>query len=1160
MRETVEALFTLVRNSPDVLDEKSLKCLIGAIGDVFPRDELHSFFESRCFALGFAVRLDSGSIAPERSRVNFSKLYALNTSVPSSSDPSLCYVSVGDLLLSIPVTHVPTAEMVGHIHSTLGPVIGRQFILYHMSADGSSGHECVPGQSGSRFVAETLNATRPMPTSPRSTITPHSARIRSQSLDHPRVLCLCCSGPATYPGRGRQSLRESSDVHTYRHSLYRSHSASRPICAGHSAMRQKMTSLYFSAAVVEDPTQVGSTSRWILPTSSASPGIHIPNSSLFVFHAPAEFDLGKLRTVMSPSINDGSPQSTPFARELTPAFEANRATNLMSVIQDLINRRVLSDSAMDTPERLLVLGSGMFQRQRDELRRMYGPLNAHVVSKTVAVSELARQLAPPQLERLLAVADSQGQKERPLLVQLARGQWTELAPKDVRLSAQMLGPTVTGALRKGHVVPLPEHELGSLALNRLKSEFASKLLVNTEWRIKIKLQPWTFPVFIPFVDGNGVAGIELLEMEDCRKGFRVIENRGVVITKWAGLLAHATEKLEVRVDRSASAADVLAGVADALPLRHGLTWMNRLKFDGPTNASLRQDLHWCASEYLSLSMGPQFLLQRRFDDVQVAGDAVQAGKREPAAGQGAAPMLWEVVGSEWNSDANRTVLTQWAGRAEPDEAFSPASRTRRLMAKLTAGAPVTGTVASELEELGIDSNTEYSRFYLPDPPSRDESDAGDSTVQKDAPVQKKRVTIDTALPPVTVTIDTALPPMTVTSDTVVPAVSPRSPRSPVSPPLSPRSAKTPMSPIGRSRRQSLASREPRVLRSSKDTRQFEFHPFDPNLILTGSRGGVISLIDADKDVTLMQTRVDTSPVLGLSWLRAHMNVALYGASSSGLVGMLKLGDTAMDYQPIGRFQNLSSVSINCTDDYFLVSGFSRDVSLFDLVSGKKVSELKEIHSNFINITRFANFSPHLLATSSFDSTCKLWDLRKPPTSCVASYTTPTLNVMCCFSPLDDCLLVSGLDSNVVQLSVKAGLVPNIPPETLAAAIPARNSSSNYRRAVYTADGDAFITAGTDENFMRVIDAATGRSKSVCTFDGLLDAFDARLASNGYRYSPLKQAADMTVGPEEVDPAKTAEYVQSLRGHPIFTQEVGVLLYPFDRSRSSYICTTQIPSI
>jgi hypothetical protein len=39
--------------------------------------------------------------------------------------------------------------------------------------------------------------------------------------------------------------------------------------------------------------------------------------------------------------------------------------------------------------------------------------------------------------------------------------------------------------------------------------------------------------------------------------------------------------------------------------------------------------------------------------------------------------------------------------------------------------------------------------------------------------------------------------------------------------------------------------------------------------------------------------------------------------------------------------------------------------------------MPNVHSHFINITRFANRSPHIFATASFDHSCKVWDLRQP---------------------------------------------------------------------------------------------------------------------------------------------------------------------------------------
>jgi len=712
------------------------------------------------------------------------------------------------------------------------------------------------------------------------------------------------------------------------------------------------------------------------------------------------------------------------------------------------------------------------------------------------------------LEAILSLAEAQGVKERPLLVELSQGQWNELCPKDFRLCSAMIGPT-----RLSRSVPLPGRE----AEERLMAQFSSVHMNNNSWNIKLKYENLSNPVFFPSGGdlANQVPPVGLLEQlspEDCLRGFKIFKNEngnGVLITSWTGFCDSLPTG--IALDRSGRVKDVVCLLRKALKVRHAniISGFPEISFQNyQQKDSLRSDLHWCSNQFLTLSLvkGPKLLV--------VAHDNL----------------------SKISTTMTVRTVSVWEHTDETEDPFIR-SPTARLMARISATG-MTGATEAEAQELGVDINTEYSRFWLSETDD-DDNEIGEhfsaGTTQEEA------------------VVETGAGQAMKVKDEEDEGVRPATPRSP-------------MTPVSRNRQEKIFG-DPRVIRCSRDTRQFEFHPFDPNLILSGSRFGVVSLLNAKDDFCLMQTRVDTSPILGLSWLRAHMNIALYGASSSGIVGVLKMDDAGIDHQPIGRFQNLSSVTVNCTDDYFLVSGFSRDVTLYDLVTGQRVSELREIHANFINIIRFSHLSPHLFATSSFDSTCKLWDLRARTAAVpVASFATPTLNVMCCFSPLDDNLLVSGLDSNVVQLSVKQGLVPNIPIETLANSIPAKNSSSNYRRAVYLADGARFITSGTDEDYMRVIDAKTGASTGVYKFDGLLEAFEQRISSN-YRYNmSLKEEREIELSPRMAQTgnpivptaSKAADYVQSLRGHPIFPREVGVLIYPFDRSKSSFICTTEIP--
>ncbi|KAF4686681.1 hypothetical protein FOZ60_004960 [Perkinsus olseni] len=178
----------------------------------------------------------------------------------------------------------------------------------------------------------------------------------------------------------------------------------------------------------------------------------------------------------------------------------------------------------------------------------------------------------------------------------------------------------------------------------------------------------------------------------------------------------------------------------------------------------------------------------------------------------------------------------------------------------------------------------------------------------------------------------------------------------------------------------LPAVDKKLLLSTRDTRQFEFHPTYDNILLTGHRSGNISIIDINNDECIARVKADDSPILGLTWFNHLPTTALYGASPTGNVGYVRYNHhhaAAAGYQDEGviikhcrtsTFKHLSSISINSTDDYFMTSGFVPDVALFDTTTGGMIGLLTDIHSHFINILRFANHSPHIFATSSFDHT------------------------------------------------------------------------------------------------------------------------------------------------------------------------------------------------
>ena len=112
------------------------------------------------------------------------------------------------------------------------------------------------------------------------------------------------------------------------------------------------------------------------------------------------------------------------------------------------------------------------------------------------------------------------------------------------------------------------------------------------------------------------------------------------------------------------------------------------------------------------------------------------------------------------------------------------------------------------------------------------------------------------------------------------------------------------------------------------------------------------------------------------------------------------------------FDQLTSVHVNSTDELFLASGYSRNVALYDINSGRRLQVFTDMHREHINVVKFANYSPSLFATSSFDQDVKMWDLRQKPIRPCYSASSSRGNVMVCFSPDDHYLLVSAVDNEV----------------------------------------------------------------------------------------------------------------------------------------------------
>ncbi|KAL8449800.1 hypothetical protein Emed_002763 [Eimeria media] len=381
---------------------------------------------------------------------------------------------------------------------------------------------------------------------------------------------------------------------------------------------------------------------------------------------------------------------------------------------------------------------------------------------------------------------------------------------------------------------------------------------------------------------------------------------------------------------------------------------------------------------------------------------------------------------------------------------------------------------------------------------------------------------------------------------------------------------------------------PRIVQASLNSRQFEFHPQRPNVMLTGNNDGRVRLLDWERDVVLGTKLVDSHPILGLSWLNHHPELFVCAAGVSGIpyvvrwreqddsgvsrvkgdchrqaastlppavpsvqaepsVSLLQRQPREVELQGASRedqytwdredvlgtstisaaltwFRNygrggrmirggraplrilhqysareeLSSVAVNCTDDYLLVSGRSPDLTIHDVATGARLGTLRGLHAGSINGVRFAHKSPHLFVTASFDQTCRLWDLRQKISGHqpLLNVETGSLSVMSCFDNSDEWLLCSGVDAALRQVCLRSSAVF---PESFA--IPPVNAETNFRRAVYLQGGKEFITAGTEEGFFRVF-SRCGRDLGVVGLEGMLHPLARLRSPRGFLPLPL----------------------------------------------------------
>jgi hypothetical protein len=316
-------------------------------------------------------------------------------------------------------------------------------------------------------------------------------------------------------------------------------------------------------------------------------------------------------------------------------------------------------------------------------------------------------------------------------------------------------------------------------------------------------------------------------------------------------------------------------------------------------------------------------------------------------------------------------------------------------------------------------------------------------------------------------------------------------------------------------------------------RQVEFHPFEEKILFGTVRGNLCLTNIDDKSIQYLGN-YGTSPydsILGLCWLKANPYRFISGSSNGRLVcgdiradAVVEAGPSVVSHvKEYAQFSELTSVHSNCSNEWLLVSGYEKKARIYDVETGTIFMEYEDIHTKAINISRFMNHSPFLLATSSFDGVVKSWDMRMRRRSPIYEIVTDSgYVVMINFSPDDNFMLISGQDNDISQhltLDGRKHTSFDVPCTGL--------QEHNYTRAYYSSTGAYIVTGACEDSAVSMLCTSTGR---------LLNRFEVY---------PNRKHSSL--------------YVQSLRGSPLSDNRICVLTsYKDIRSRELVVVDLDLP--
>ena len=129
----------------------------------------------------------------------------------------------------------------------------------------------------------------------------------------------------------------------------------------------------------------------------------------------------------------------------------------------------------------------------------------------------------------------------------------------------------------------------------------------------------------------------------------------------------------------------------------------------------------------------------------------------------------------------------------------------------------------------------------------------------------------------------------------------------------------------------------------------------------------------------------------------------------------------------------------------------------------------------MNVSKFANQSPFLLTTCSFDCSTAIWDIRTPHSVPVMKRKCQTPLVTTIFSSDDTSILVAGQDNYVEDIDVRTG-------KGIVMKLERKWLDDHYCRAYYCNGDNAIVVANTEELSLHVARRFDGKRVIDCYFN------------------------------------------------------------------------------